>query len=151
MPGGGRQPNIITNSMQRNTVVRLAACFILALGFVANAQDKKADPNGTWKWSYTTQNGETRESTLVLKTEGEKLTGKISGRNGDTDIAEAKLKGDEITFQVTREFNGNSFTQKYNGKISGDAIKGKIEFTRDGEAQSRDWDAKRDAAKPAAK
>jgi len=57
------------------------------------------------------------------------------------------LKGDEISFTVTREFNGNKVTSKYNGKISGDSIKGKIETERDGNNQSRDWNATREAEK----
>jgi len=136
--------------MQRNlsAVVRLAVCLVLALGFAAKADDKKADPTGTWKWSSTGQNGQTRESTLTLKLEGDKLTGALTGRNGDTAIANATVKGDEISFEVTREFNGNKMTSTYKGKLSGDSIKGKIESTRDGQAQSRDWDAKREAAKP---
>jgi hypothetical protein len=131
-----------------SAVVRLAVCLVLALGFAAKAEDKKADPTGTWKWSSTGQNGQTRESTLTLKLDGDKLTGALSGRNGDTAIANATLKDEEISFEVTREFNGNKVTSKYNGKLSGDTIKGKIESTRNGEAQSRDWEAKREAAKP---
>ena len=102
------------------------------------------DPTGTWKWSFTGQNGQTRETTLKLKLEGDKLTGTVSGRNGDTAIENAKIKGEEISFSVTREFNGNKMTSKYNGKLSGDSIKGKAETDRNGETQSRDWEAKRD-------
>ena len=136
--------------MNRNlaTVFRLALLLALAPVFGVNAEDKKADPTGTWKWSITNQNGQTRESTLTLKLEGDKLTGTLTGRNNDTPITNASLKGDEISFEVTREFNGNSFTSKYNGKISGDTIKGKIETNRDGQANTRDWDAKREPAKP---
>jgi len=129
-------------------------CLLIGLSAIGRAADGKTDPTGTWKWSFTGQNGQTRETTLKLKLEGDKLTGTISGRGGDTAIESATLKDDAIAFQVTREFNGNKFTQKYTGKISGDSIKGKIEFERDGQAQSRDWDAKREAAKaaePAAK
>ena len=92
----------------------------------------------------TTQGGQTRETTLKLKLDGEKLTGSVSGRNGDTAIEDAKIKGEEISFSVTREFNGNKFTAKYNGKLSGDSIKGKVETERDGEKRSRDWEAKRE-------
>ncbi|HEV2394705.1 MAG TPA: hypothetical protein VG146_20325 [Verrucomicrobiae bacterium] len=87
--------------------------------------------------------------TLKLKTEDGKVTGSISqpGRQGGeprvTDIKDGKLKGDEVSFSVTREFNGNSFTMKYSGKVSADTIKGKIEFERNGETRSRDWEAKR--------
>jgi hypothetical protein len=53
------------------------------------------------------------------------------------------VKGEEISFTVTREFNGNKMVSKYNGKVSADAIKGKIESERNGQPQSRDWEAKR--------
>jgi hypothetical protein len=48
-----------------------------------------------------------------------------------------------VTFSVTREFNGNSFTAKYSGKLDGDTIKGKVDTERNGETRSRDWEAKR--------
>ena len=62
----------------------------------------------------------------------------------DTDIGDGKIKGDEISFTVTREFNGNKMVAKYSGKLSGDSIKGKIETERNGQNQSRDWEAKRE-------
>ena len=132
--------------MQRTLVsfLQLSVCLLFTLATTANAEDKKADPTGTWKWSFTGQNGQTRETTLKLKLEGDKLTGTVSGRNGDTAIENAKIKGEEISFSVTREFNGNKMTSKYNGKLSGDSIKGKAETDRNGETQSRDWEAKRD-------
>ena len=82
----------------------------------------------------------------------DKVTGTLSapGRGGqatDTAIESGKISGDEISFTVTREFNGNKLVAKYSGKISGDAIKGKIETERDGNARSRDWEAKREGGK----
>ncbi len=132
--------------MQRSiaSVLSLTTCLLLAFAATVQADDKKPNPAGTWKWSFTGQNGQTRETTLKLKLEGEKLTGSMSGRNGDTAIDDAKIKGDEISFAVTREFNGNKMTSKYNGKLSGDTIKGKVETERDGEKRSRDWEAKRE-------
>lgn len=134
--------------MQRTftSLVQVAGCLLLVATIAANAQDKKVDPTGTWKWTTTGQGGQTRETTLKLKLEGDKLTGTISGRGGDTAISEAKLKGDEISFQVTREFNGNKVTSKYNGKISGNSIKGKVETDRGGQTRSRDWEAKKEAS-----
>lgn len=38
-------------------------------------------------------------------------------------------------------------TIKYSGKVSVDTIKGKAESERDGQPQSRDWEAKREVAK----
>lgn len=122
----------------------------LLLTFVAfttavQAEDK-ATPAGTWKWS-TTRNNQTRETTLKLKLDGDKLTGTISGRNNtENPIEEASFKDNEVSFSVTRENNGQKFTMKYKGKLDGDTLKGKIEFERDGNAQSRDWEAKREKA-----
>lgn len=121
---------------------------LLAFAGTALAADKN-DPTGTWTWSTPGRDGApARQTTLKLKLDGEKLTGAVSGRQGaETAIEEAKLKGDEISFKVTREVNGNKFTVKYAGKIAGDSIKGKSEFEREGQTQSRDWEAKRGEAK----
>ncbi len=134
--------------MQRTlkSITQLAVCLVLTLGFTASAEEKKIDPTGTWKSSYTNQDGQVRESTVKLKVEGEKLTGTVSGRNNDTAIEQGKITGDEISFQVTREFNGNKVVIKYSGKVSGDTIKGKSESQRDGQPQTRDWVAKKDPA-----
>ena len=121
------------------SITQLAVCLVLTLGFTAGAEEKKIDPTGTWKSSYTNQDGQVRESTIKLKVEGDKLTGTVSGRNNDSAIEEGKIKGDEVSFQVTREFNGNKSVIKYTGKVSGDTIKGKSESQRDGQPQTRDW------------
>lgn len=136
----------------KQILIGFASLLILAgaTGAGAQEQPKKVDPTGTWKWSFTTPAGDTRETTLVLKLDGDKLTGTISGRRGETPINDATLKGDEISFLVVREFGENKFTNNYSGKITGDTIKGKMEFVdRAGEKQTRDWEAKRESAKTA--
>jgi hypothetical protein len=126
--------------------IQLTACFLLAAGFVSQAADeKKADPTGTWTWTTPGRNGgQDRESTLKIKKEGDKYTGTLSGMQGrESKIDSIKVTGEEIAFDVTREFNGNSFTAKYKGKVSGDTITGKITTERDGQSRERDWTAKR--------
>ena len=126
-------------------------CAIFALGFLSQiqAQDKKADANGTWTWTVPGRNGgPDRKMTLKLKAEGDKVTGKLTaptrgGETRDTDIKEGQIKGDEVSFKVEREVNGNTMVSSYKGKVSGDSIKGKVEVDRNGEKQSRDWEAKR--------
>jgi hypothetical protein len=114
----------------------------LAFGLVSTAQ--AADTaTGTWTWEVT-RNDQTFKTTLKLTQDGEKLTGTISGRNNtETAIEDGAVKDGAISFKVVREFNGNKIEQKYKGTLKGDAITGKIEFERNGEAQSRDWNAKR--------
>lgn len=127
--------------MRRQVCVMLSFAIVglFALPAIATA----GDVTGTWKWSVE-RNGQKFETTLKLKQDGEHLTGTISGRNNtETAIDEGKVKDDEVSFQVTREFNNNKFVQKFTGKLSGDTIKGKVEFERNGEKQMRDWEAKK--------
>jgi len=125
----------------RRLVIGTVAVALVAS--VARAEDK-ANPTGTWKWTVTTSNNQKRDVTLKLKLEGDKLTGVIVGRNNqETSIEDAKYKDGKVSFKVTRERNGQKFTTMYEGKLSGDTIKGKAKSERDGKTQSRDWEAKR--------
>src|SRR2546425_4806929 len=110
---------------------------------VVSAASAADDATGTWKWTSMFNNN-TIESTLKLKQEGDKLTGVYVGRNNtESPIEEGTIKDNMVSFKIVREFNGNKFTMKYSGTLSGDTIKGKTSFDRDGQAQSRDWEAKR--------
>ena len=129
---------------------------LLALGYVEQAKSADAastDASGTWSWTMRgRQGGADRKITLKLKVEDGKVTGTMStpGRNGqtrETEIKEGKLAGDQLSFNIVRERNGNTMTTKYSGKVSADTIKGTQEFERDGETQKRDWEAKRDTGK----
>src|SRR5256885_1977493 len=108
----------------------MGAALVLTLaGFVGTARaEDKAKLTGTWKWSVTVNN-QTRETTLKLKQDGDKLTGAVVGRNNqETAIEDASFKDGQVSFKVTRERNGQKRTTKYTGKLSGDTIKGKAEF-----------------------
>jgi hypothetical protein len=95
--------------------VALAGCLLAAMVWAA-------DVSGKWTAQMQGRNGQTREVSLNLKADGETLTGTMGGRMGDTDISNGKIDGDTISFDVVREFNGNSMTMHYTGKVSGDEI-----------------------------
>jgi hypothetical protein len=121
--------------------------FILAIGTAAMAF--AADPAGTWRWTVQSPNGEI-ETTLKLESKDGKLSGAYSNQFGDAAISDASFRDEEITFDVVRDFGGNTFVLKYRGKLEGDAIKGTIETPGfGGGAQKLDWNAKRTGvAKP---
>jgi len=62
-----------------------------------------------------------------LKQEGSTVTGTIAGGRGDQTISDGKVEGDNISFVVNLEFNGNKIAQNYKGTVAG----GEIEFTRE--------------------
>jgi hypothetical protein len=79
-----------------------------------------ADATGKWVAELPGRNGNAMKTTFTFKAEGATLTGTVSGRNGDTPIENGKIDGNTITFEVTRSFNGNTFTSKYTGKLGED-------------------------------
>ena len=97
--------------------------WILALMAMCSMAALAADASGTWKASMETPNG-TMDNTFTLKVEGDKLTGTITmGQMGEAPISEGKVEGDNVSFAVVREFNGNQFRINYKGKVSGDEMK----------------------------
>jgi hypothetical protein len=101
------------------TVLCVAA---LLVTFTAMA----ADVSGTWTGEQQGRNGP-MTVTLNLKAEGNTLNGTISGRGGETAISDGKIDGDNVSFTVTREFNGNTMKMKYSGTVSGSEMKLKVE------------------------
>jgi hypothetical protein len=134
--------------MRLQKFAKILAGAILVTGVLVQAEDKKVDPSGTYVWTVPARNGGAdRTNTLTLKLEGDKLTGKLTapGRDGQvnsTDIIDGKIAGASVSFGVVRTFNDNTVTNKYSGTLANGAIKGKMEFVRNGDPQSRDWEAK---------
>jgi hypothetical protein len=90
--------------------------------------------------------GTPRVVTLDLKASGSTLTGTIlqpmGGRGGGgggaapaaptpVEIKNGKVDGNKISFDVVREFNGNSMTTKYEGTVTGDSME--LKTTREGQ------------------
>jgi len=129
---------------QFRTSVSLAALVLTCARL--NTAVLAADHNlaGTWKSSFTTQDGQTIETTLKLKQDGDKFNGVVIGRNGnETPLDEITLTGDQVSLKLTRERNGEKVTIKVAAKLADDNLKGKIESNWGGENRAMDWGAKR--------
>jgi len=86
-----------------------------------------ADLTGKWVGKMETPNG-TRDLVMTLKADGEKLTGTVGGMRGDAEITDGKIAGDNVSWVVVRNFNGNEMRQEYKGKVSGTEMKLSISF-----------------------
>lgn len=113
----------------RHRIVLLAA--VLLLAGVAPAW--ASDVSGKWIAQVPGRGGQTRETTFNFKAEGKKLTGTVSGMQGDNPISDGKIEGDEISFTVIASFGGNEVKLLYKGKVAGD----EIQFTRTREGSDR--------------
>ncbi|HYP06122.1 MAG TPA: hypothetical protein VER03_07775 [Bryobacteraceae bacterium] len=86
-----------------------------------------ADLNGKWTAEMEGRDGQKRTTVFNFKTEAGALTGTVSGMGGqESKIEEGKITGDEVTFSVTREFQGQSRKQEYKGKIVGEELQLKV-------------------------
>ncbi len=127
------------NLLRHMRLAKTLTAALLVVSCTAAAARAAADPNGTWKWTFTTQNGQEIAISATLKAEGEKLSGKVARNDQSTDITDGTFKNDEVSFSVERERNGQKFVSKYKGKVEGDSINGKIEIELGGETRSFDW------------
>jgi hypothetical protein len=110
----------------------LVGAILLGAAFAATAADAV-----TGKWRMEQEGfggGPTRVSMLDLKADGANLTGTLTqpgfGAPGDTPpppvttpISNGKVDGNNISFDLTLDFNGNSFTLKFTGAITGSDMK----------------------------
>ena len=113
--------------------------FVVTIALVFAFTIMAADVSGKWTFEQPGRGGNPgRPVTITLKQDGAKLTGQVPGmgRGGDnppppTEITDGKVDGNNVSFTVKREFNGNTMVTKYEGTVSGDEMKLKI--TRDGQ------------------
>jgi hypothetical protein len=102
-----------------------------------------ANVAGTWKLKVPFKSGQPFEHTLKLVQTGSGLSGTYQGEQGETPIADGLIFGDELTFEVIRERSGNKYRVRYQGKVSGETMKGSVEYDFDGIGGFLDFEGKR--------
>ena len=93
---------------------------------VAAAFGQKGSVEGEWDGSFNTPGG-ARPVKFVFKVDGEKLTGIAKRSSGDVPLA-GTIKGSDITFSYTVNYNGHDLTLSFAGKVTGDTMSGSVSF-----------------------
>jgi hypothetical protein len=106
----------------------LVACLLTGVALAATI-------DGKWTGEMQTPNGGTRPVAFTFTSDGSTLNGSTTGRNGETKISNGKLEGENVSFDVVREFQGNSVTIHYTGTVSGNELKLKMQM---GDREPRD-------------
>jgi len=115
--------------MKRTRKLIIAVVFASVAVLAVAAQAKNV--TGNWKLTIETPNGPGTPS-LVLKQEGEALSGTYKGRFGDAPL-KGTVKGNDIKFTVKVNAQGNELEIEYAGTVEGDTMKGKVKFGEFGE------------------
>ncbi len=120
--------------------VFITAVFIFGLllsgSLFASAQSKSVA--GDWDGTFETPGG-AMPFKLVFKVDGEKLTGSVKRSSGELPI-NGTIKGSDISFSYTVNYNGNDLTLYFAGKVNGDSMSGSVSF---GGNADDVWSAKR--------
>ena len=86
-----------------------------------------ADASGTWLAQIPGRDGNLMDTTFQFKVSGDQLTGTMENQYGERSISDGKVSGDDVSFTVRIDINGNEMTLLFAGKVSGD----QIQFTRE--------------------
>lgn len=103
--------------MRASYLVPVAAVWLMAA--------LAADVSGKWKSEFQTADGQKVQNVFTFKVDGEKLTGTVYSSLADAEakIEEGEVKGDAISFAITRNLGGTDARFRYKGKVAGDEIK----------------------------
>ena len=113
------------------------AVLFATFAFTASA----ADISGNWK-ATADFGGQTIERTFVFKVEGTKLTGETTSQlMGKSTITDGKVEGDNVSFTITGNIQGNEMKLTYKGTVAADGKA--IKFTVDAGGNNIVWDAKK--------
>ncbi|HEX9781181.1 MAG TPA: hypothetical protein VGA56_00420 [Opitutaceae bacterium] len=106
--------------MKKTLVTLFSWMFFVALG-AANAADQPAVPDvmvaGKWEIEMEMV-GNASTSTLTLKQDGQKLTGSLSGPEGQEQPVTGKVDGEKITFSYVGDWQGSELNVTYVGKLN---------------------------------
>lgn len=97
---------------------------LLVLVVVCASVVRAADVAGKWRGEFTGPDGSQGHNIFTFVVDGEKLTGTVysSFSQADAKIEEGTVKGDDLAFAVTRNFQGTDVKLRYKGKVAGDEI-----------------------------
>jgi hypothetical protein len=129
-------PNVIlTYAIMVRTLASRAAVVaaLLALASVAPAQAPAANVTGTWTFEVVTENG-TGTPTVVLKQDGDTVTGTYESARSGLRKIEGKVRGDKLTF-TAKSPQPDGVDLLFSGTIvGGDFIAGTADFSGQGTA-----------------
>lgn len=107
----------------KSAILFTVFAFILVLSNVNNAA-AQSSVAGEWDAMMNTPGGSVPLK-LIFVVDGDKLTGTAKRSRGDVALV-GTVKGSDISFSYTIDYNGSPFTVSFSGKVDGDKINGAV-------------------------
>lgn len=124
----------------------VSAVAALAMSVAMAGPAFAADITGKWKSEFQSPDGNSRTNVFTFEQKGETVTGTVTSSMAPepAKIEEGTLKGDAITFKVTRSMGGNDIKLSYTGTVKGDEMPLKVSADAGGQTFEFEIVAKRE-------
>ena len=111
--------------------------FTLLLAFALPAL--AADISGNWKGNAEGPNGPIERS-FTFKVDGTNVTGETNSQfTGKSEIKDGKIDGENVTFSIKANLQGNDVTIKYAGKATASSFKLTSTFVGNSDFPPFEW------------
>jgi hypothetical protein len=101
-----------------------------------------ANAEGVWRWTLSNPSSD-QDYTLHLVQKFQEIHGSVQVRGQETRIADARLVGDQLSFNLRKDGGNRKVAMRFSGRIQGDAIAGSVEVQGGPLAGNYTWAAKR--------
>ena len=97
---------------------------------------------GQWQWSFNGTDGEKKHQ-LRLEQKYQEIDGTVNLSDKEERVQDPKLEGDQLSFLVISESQGNPVTMRFKGHVAGETITGAVEIEGGSLKGTRAWKANR--------
>ena len=106
-----------------------------------------AQVDGEWQMRVPTPMGE-RRYVLRVHQRYQEVRGTVSAEGDPLLISNATLTGDHLRFTLSTGVQGEEVKMSFDGRVSGDAMRGSVEVQGGAMAGQHSWSAQRDGGRP---
>lgn len=104
------------------TAVHLRIFLTGLLALLVPVATAAADLSGIWTGTWVDRNGDPQDLSVRLVQKGESLSGKMYGDNESLPLTALKISGNQLSFSVTVELNGQVSLFLYSGSAEGNQM-----------------------------
>jgi len=97
---------------------------------------------GTWQWSLDGLDVK-QQYQLQLVQKYQEIKGTVRFEGKEAKFLQPKLDGDQVSFEVISEYQGQSVRMKFNGRVSGDTLTGSVDIQGSSFKGTQVWSATR--------
>ncbi len=99
---------------------------VLSQQALAQTSTTTVDPTWTWRREYDWYDARVEEVTRLSLKEDGKVVGTLSLNDAAYEIKNGKLKGNELSFSISSDYQGTAWTTSYTGIVKKDEIDGTV-------------------------